>query len=415
MENFHTPDGARRTVLISGASVAGPALAYWLNRYGFTVTIVERAGAVRSGGYPIDIRGTAIEVAERMGILPELRKAHINSQKLTFLNGDGTTIAVTRPEVVTGGASGRDVEVPRGVLTNLLYDLTRTGSISYRFGESITALDDDGQGVDVTFESGLRERFDIVIGADGMHSSTRALVFGREEPFSRYLGYCFNLFSMPNDDKLAHEAVICSTPGRMAGMFAAGDSSIVHGFLNFAVEKPPFLEHRDIDAQRSLTADVFADCGWRVPHMLKAMQVSDDLFFDTISQIRMPHWSSGRVALVGDAAYAPSFLSGQGTSLALVGAFVLAGELAIHTDPAAAFKAYERIARPFMEANQTLADGGGAMLIPRTNEELEARNLALVAAQNQEADAPEEDIANLVHNSLELPDYDRALVSGERR
>jgi 2-polyprenyl-6-methoxyphenol hydroxylase-like FAD-dependent oxidoreductase len=401
----------RQTVLISGASIAGPALAYWLDRYGFDVTVVERADAVRSGGYPIDVRGTAIDVVERMGLLGQLQAAHIDSRKLTFVDADGAPIGVVRPESLTGGVAGRDIELPRGALTSLLYDLTRDGAIRYRFGDSIDALQDDGAGVDVRFKSGAQDRFDIVIGADGLHSNTRALVFGAEARFSRYLGFCFNLFSLPNDLGLSHEGVIYAEPGHTAGLYAAGDSHTLHAFLIFAAPDPPFLSNLDIDKQRLRTAEVFAGGGWEVPRLVEAMQRSDDLFFDTVSQIHMPRWSSGRVALVGDAAHAPSFLSGQGSSLALVGAYVLAGELAAGATPAEAFASYERITRPFVEANQALAGGGRSFLLPRTLEEVDARNRALAAMQSSGKAGSRGEQSRRVHNSLRLPDYTHAIGS----
>ena len=332
-----TPRPSRRAVLISGASIAGPTLAYWLDRYGFDVSVVERAGTVRSGGYPIDIRGTAIDVVERMGLLAQLQAAHIDARKLTFLDADGAPIGIIQPEALTGGVSGRDIELPRGTLASLLYGLTRHGVIRYRFNDLIAALEDDGAGVNVRFKSGAEGRFDIVVGADGLHSNTRDLVFGPEAPFNHYLGYCFNLFSMPNDAGLAHEGVIWAEPGRMAGVYAVGHSDTLHAFLTFAAQEPPFQGHPDVGQQRQRTAEVFAGAGWQVPRLVEAMQRADDLFFDTVSQIRMPRWSSGRVVLVGDAAHAPSFLSGQGSSLALVGAYVLAGELSKHAEPAEAF------------------------------------------------------------------------------
>jgi 2-polyprenyl-6-methoxyphenol hydroxylase-like FAD-dependent oxidoreductase len=402
----------RKTVLISGASIAGPALAYWLDRYDFDVTVVERADAVRTGGYQIDVRGTAIDVVERMGLLPRLQAAHIDSRKLTFVDANGAPIGVIRPESLTGGVSGRDIELPRGALTSLLYDLTRDGAIRYRFNDSIDALGDDGAGVNVRFKSGAQGRFDIVVGADGLHSNTtRALVFGPEAGFNRYLGFCFNLFSVPNELGLSHEGVVYAEPGRMAGVYAVGDNDTLHAFLTFATVEPPFLSNPNVDEQRQRTAELFAQGGWEVPRLVEAMQRSDDLYFDTVSQIHMPRWSSGRVVLVGDAAYAPSFLSGQGSSLALVGAYVLAGELANHAHPAEAFEAYERIMRPFVEANQALAAGGGGFLLPRTSEELDARNQALVALQSSESAESHGRQSRRVHSALRLPDYTHATGS----
>ena len=398
---------ANKKVLISGASIAGPALAYWLHRYGFDVTVVERSDAVRSGGYPIDIRGAALDVVERMGLLPKLQAAHIDTRKLTFVDADGAPIAVISPEALSGGVSGRDIELPRGALTALLYEQTRNGAIHYRFSDSIGAVEDDGAGVGVRFKSGTHDRFDIVVGADGLHSNTRALVFGPEESFNRYLGRCFNLFSVPKPSSvsLSHEGIIYAEPGRAAGVYAAGDSDRLFAFLIFAAAEPPFLSHPDIDEQRKRTSEIFAGSGWKVPRLVEAMQGADDLFFDTVSQIHMPRWSSGRVVLVGDAAYAPSFLSGQGTSLALVGAYVLAGELAIHPDPTTAFASYEQIVRPFVEANQALASSGGSMLLPRSQEELDRRNQALAAAVSSADNGEYADKRRQIHNSLKLPDY----------
>lgn len=405
MAAVHGPKSPR-TVLISGASIAGPALAYWLNRYGFTVTVVERAKAVRSGGYPIDVRGIALDVVDRMGLLTKLRAAHIHTRKLTFVDVDGKRIGAFEPEAMSGGIAGRDVELPRGTLTSLLYDLTHDDTVRYRFDDSIDAVHDDGSGVDVRFRQGDERRFDIVIGADGMHSNTRALVFGPEAPFNRYLGFCFNVFSLPNDLGLAHEGVVYAEPGRAAGVYAVGDSDTLLGFLNFAADEPPFLADADIEAQRKRTAQIFAGGGWEIPRLIGAMQCADDLFFDTVSQIHMPRWSSGRVVLAGDAAHAPSFVTGQGTSLALVGAYVLAGELATHADAIEAFGSYERIMRPFAEANQALATRvGGSLLMPRTTEEIAARDAALAAMETSGEAPARADQARQAHNALTLPDY----------
>lgn len=364
------------TILVSGASIAGPALAYWLHRRGFTVTVVERAGAVRGGGYPIDVRGTAIEVVDRMGLLPRVRAAHVDSQRLTFLAPGGTPIATVDPEAATGGTHGRDVELRRGDLAGALYDAVRD-DVEFVFGDSIASLADHDHGVDVTFHSRTERTFDLVVGADGLHSATRALTFGPEEQFHHYLGYCFAGFTMPNHLDLSHEGVIWNVPGRAGILYATGDAPEVHGLLNFARTDPPFDACRDPQAQRDLVAEVFAGDGWEIPRMVATMRTADDLFFDVVSQIRMPRWSSGRVALVGDAGYAPSFMSGQGSSMALVGAYVLAAELAAAPDHTGAFAAYEDGLRGFVELNQALATGGGGLVAPRTAEDLERRDATL--------------------------------------
>ncbi|MFF1815988.1 FAD-dependent monooxygenase [Kribbella sp. NPDC058245] len=388
-----------RSVLISGASIAGPALAYWLDRYGFDVTVVEKNDAVRGGGYAIDIRGTAREVVDRMGLLPELTKAHVGTQAISFVEPDGGPIATIQPETLTGSTEGVDLEVRRGDLTDALYGPIRD-RVEFRFGDSIAQLDDRGDRVDVVFASGDEQSFDLVIGADGLHSNTRRLVFGPEEQFHRYIGYAFAGFTLPNTFGLSHEGVIWNKPGRAAVLYAYNPDQPVHGFLNFQLEEPPYDAFRDPEAQRELVASTFPETDWYVPQLVTAMQEADDLFFDVVSQIHMPTWSKGRVALVGDAAYATSFMSGQGSSVALVGAYVLAGELATHADHAEAFAAFERRIRGFVEQNQALVEKGRSGLTPGTQELIDARNAALRSGAMSNDELAE------AKGALELPDYE---------
>lgn len=396
----------KRRVLISGASIAGPALAFWLDRYGFDVTVVERAPTIRTGGYPIDVRGTAIDVIERMKLLPQVRAAHVESRMMTFVDAQGDVIGSVPIYEAIGSDLSRDVELPRGTLASLLYDATLGGAVDYRFNESIETLRDDGDGVDIRFTTGRQERYDIVVGADGMHSLTRRLVFGPEAQFTRFLGFSFNIFTLPNDRGLSHGGVFHAEPGKVAGLFAVKESDQLFAFLTFVADDASISGNRDPQEQIRRTRAAFAGMGWELPRLLDAMEEADDLYFDTVSQIKMPSWSNGRVALLGDAAYAPSFRSGQGTSLALVGAYVLAGELATHDDPTDAFNTYDRLMRPFVEANQALAtDGHGEFFLPRTQQDIEARDRML-------AEIAKNGMANLrgggrpeAHAALQLPDY----------
>ncbi len=392
-----------RTVLVSGASIAGPALAFWLSHHGFDVTVVEKASGLRGGGYPIDIRGTALDVVERMGLLPQLRAAHVDTRRITFLDTDGSPVTSLRPETLIGGVEGRDLEIRRGDLTQTLYAAVRDDA-EFLFGDTITALDDHAGGVDVTFASGRHRTFDLVIGADGLHSGVRNLVFGPEEQFHHYLGYCFAGFTMRNDFGLSREAVIWNAPGRGAIRYAVGESEHLHGFLSFARPEPPYEAFRDPAAQRDLVAAVFAGDDWEViPPMISAMRAADDLFFDVVSQIRLPRWSTGRVALVGDAAHAPSFLTGQGSSTALVGAYMLAGALATSPDHPSAFAGYEQTTRPFVELNQALVTEGDARLLPITADALARRNAALRTLTTLPAGPP-----RAAHTALRLPVFTAA-------
>jgi 2-polyprenyl-6-methoxyphenol hydroxylase-like FAD-dependent oxidoreductase len=368
-----------RTVLISGASIAGPALAFWLHRHGFRPVVVERAASVRAGGYPIDVRAAAIEVVDRMGLLPALRAANIDTRHSTFVDARGRTIARLTPEDFTGSPEGRDVELPRGDLAHLLYERTRD-DVEYLFEDTITRLDQDADGVHVTFRNAPPRTVDLVVGADGLHSAVRGLAFGPEPGFRHDLGFAFAGFSMDEPWGLDREFVAHNTPGRMAGCYAVRGRAGLVGVLAFATPPGFAFDPGDDARKRDLVAAAFAGGGWEVPRLVAAMRTAEDFFFDTVSQIRMPAWTAGRVALVGDAAHAPALLSGQGTSLALIGAYVLAGELAAAGgDPAVAFPAYERALRPFVERNQRLASSGGAALIPRTRTGLWLRNRLLAA------------------------------------
>jgi 2-polyprenyl-6-methoxyphenol hydroxylase-like FAD-dependent oxidoreductase len=209
---------------------------------------------------------------------------------------------------------------------------------------------------------------------------------------------------MPNELGLAHEGVVWNEPGRAAALYAYESGDPLQGLLAFQQDSPPFSAFRDPEAQRELVASRFPERAWHIPRLVQAMREADDLFFDVVSQIHMPAWSRGRVALAGDAAHATSFLSGRGSSVSLVGAYVLAGELAAHADHTEAFAAYEARARGFVEGNQALADAGGTSLIPGTQERLDARNEAV---RHPEAPATEEktDRKRAVHSGLILPDY----------
>lgn len=360
-----------RRVLISGASIAGPALAYWLDRYGFEVTVVEKAPTVRQGGYPIDVRGSAIEVCARMGILPALREAGIATRRMTTLTPDGRVAARIDTAALLGDATTRDVEVPRGDLGDLLHALTKD-RVEYVFGDSIRTLEQHGGGVDVTFAHGAPRTVDVVVGCDGLHSVTRRLAFGPEEDYHHYLGYCFAGFTVPNTGGLSHEAVIQNGPGAGAALYAVRDAPWVHALLVFT--DPPPARGWTPDDLRARVAARFAGMGGEVPRLLAALENADDVYYDSVSQIRMPSWSAGRVALAGDAGYGPSFLSGQGTSLALAGAYVLAGEL--KRAGGALTGGYEETMRDFVRRNQAMATGP-SFLFPRTRTGLWLRNRSM--------------------------------------
>ncbi|MFC4104247.1 FAD-dependent monooxygenase [Paenibacillus xanthanilyticus] len=352
----------KKRILISGASIAGPALAYWLHRYGFEVTVVERAPALRRGGYGVDMRGAAISVLERMGILPQVQAADTKITGVYFVDRSGK-VKGRISEASLGNQHGVDIEVMRDDLTDILYKATQD-SVHYIWGDSISAIEESEEGAFVQFLHAEPQRFDMVIGADGLHSHVRKLTFGEESQFKRTLGCYISIFAAPNFLNLDHHQQFYAIPGKTAGMYSTQANREAKGLFVFKSAPLPYDRH-DIEAQKKLVADVFGnETGWETPRLLQAMKQTEDFYFDEICQIHMPAWSKGRIALVGDAAYGPSPLSGQGTSLALVGAYVLAGELkAAQGDYAKAFRAYENEMRTFVEKNQKIGQSAAQGMV----------------------------------------------------
>jgi 2-polyprenyl-6-methoxyphenol hydroxylase-like FAD-dependent oxidoreductase len=340
-------------VLISGASVAGPALACWLRKHGFRPTLVERAPSLREGGYKIDIRGAALEVLDRMGLLEDVRRQSTDMRVARFVDVNGKQMATMSAQLF-GGREGDDVEIMRGDLAEILHNATKD-DVEYIFGDSINGLEERPDGVHVTFENGPARTFDLVVGADGLHSNVRALTFGEESRFIHDLGHHISIFTVPNHLGLDRTEMMHPAPGRSVGMYSTRQSTDAKAMFLFISPADPY-DRKDVIQQKKLLASTFADQGWDVPRLLDSMWDAPDFYFDSMSQVRMDRWSSGRVVLVGDAAYGPSPASGQGTSLSLVGAYVLAGSLAAAAgDHAAAFAAYENDMRHFVEENQKLA------------------------------------------------------------
>jgi 2-polyprenyl-6-methoxyphenol hydroxylase-like FAD-dependent oxidoreductase len=348
-----------KSILISGASVAGPALAYWLSRYGFQPTVVERAPAVRPGGYAVDFRGAAMNALQRMGIIDEIRKLETRTGAITIVDETNRKIA-SMPDGFTSG----ELEIMRGDLAQVLYATTRQ-DVEYIFDDTILGLREDEDGAEVTFSRSAPRRFDLVVGADGLHSNVRALAFGEESRFVHYLGYYVAIFTTTNFMNLDRSGLYYGTLGKKVGIFSARDNTEAKASFFFA--SPPLdYDRRDIIRQRQILAETFADERWQVPRLLEMMDTAPDFYFDSISQIRMERWSAGRSVLLGDAAHCASPLAGMGTSMAIVGAYILAGELKeSNGDYTVAFTRYETLMRDFVTQCQKLAEGAD-WFVPRT-------------------------------------------------
>lgn len=346
-----------KNVLISGASIAGPALAFWLRRFGFNPTVVERAAKPREGGSAVDFRGPVhLTVLRRMGILDTIREHSTTPKEWIFLNNRSR-----RKARLPADFAGGEVEIRRGDLSGILHAATSEDT-EYLFDDWITAVNETPHGVHVTFDKAAPRTFDLVVGADGMHSGVRALAFGAESEFSHFTGSYFASFSAPRFDD-EPDLLIHNAPGRFAcpGLFVFRST-----------EEIPF-DRRDVEAQKRLVAQQFADVGGRTGEYVQAMLEAPDFYLDSVSTMKMEHFTRGRFALLGDAAYGAT-LGGMGTGMAIVGAYVLAGELAAAGgDHRVAFPAYEAEMGPYARGPQ---GNPGKFLAPTTKTALWLRNRA---------------------------------------
>jgi 2-polyprenyl-6-methoxyphenol hydroxylase-like FAD-dependent oxidoreductase len=347
-------------VLVQGASIAGPVLAYWLTRYGADVTVVERAPALRkTGGHAIDLFRPAVEVSERMGVLPRIQKRATGTTVLTAHRPWSTRPARIDYLKLEKTMSDRHVEIMRDDLSEIYHD-AGGDDVDYRFGEWITEISDDGS---VTFAHGPSERFDVVVGADGLHSGVRHLVFG-DVP-QRFLGGYLSVVSVPKTFARTHEMTGYFEPDRVAMVYTADHLDDARAVFIFRPRQPIDYDHRAVDRQKEQLRDAFTGVSTEVDHWLAELERTPTFYFDAITQLEMPTWSRGRVTLVGDAGYCPGPAVGGSTSLAVYGAYVLAGEIAgAGHDHRAAFAAYERILMPSVLGSRTLAQVNAKTIAP---------------------------------------------------
>jgi len=390
-------------VLISGAGIAGPTLAFWLSMYGITPTLIERAPALRTSGYVIDFWGLGFDVAEKMGLLPDIARIGYYMRELRIVDDGGRRLSGFGVQVLRELTVGRYITLGRSDLSQVICH--RIGeSCEFIFGDSITSLHDADGEVQVEFELGGERRFDLVIGADGLHSNVRKLIFGPQDRYEKDLGYrvaAFETTGYRPRDELVY--VIHDAPGRQVGRFALRDDRTLFLFIFGSGGEP---EAHGLAAQKKILRRTFEGDGWELPRILAALDACGDLYFDRVSQIRMDVWSRGRVALVGDAASCVSLLGGQGSALAMTAAYVLAGELATSRGrPQEAFHRYEERLRPFMRAKQKAAERFAVAFVPRTQLGLFSRNQVIrtfrVPAIARFA------IGRELRDQLALPRYDR--------
>ena len=361
-------------VLVCGAGMAGLGAGISLGQFGFSVTLVERAKHLRVNGSPIDIRGDSVRMAQEMGVLDAIRARRVTmSEVIVFVDRDGKTLVDIPQEEISD--SKEDVEIPREDLGDILYRALPKGT-EVRFGDWIQSLSDDGSGVDVTFKSGRRERFELVVGADGVHSATRRMIFGPEKDYIKHLGFYVALADLPEEVGADRMNPMFNFPGAMIGIARYRNRALgVFNFRSLWID----YDYHDLNAQKAILANAFAGHNeWKIPQLVAAALRDPELYFDSVSQIHMPGWHRGRVVLVGDAAACATGLSGRGTSLAITGTRILAEALSRRPgDLEKAFAEYEQRQRPYVDRAQATALPGGDLICPATWEAINARNARL--------------------------------------
>lgn len=399
-------------VLISGASIAGPVLAYWLTRHDIDVTVVERAPTLRkTGGHAVDLFRPSMEISAKMGVLPLIEARATGTTRMT-INRDGSQ----RPARVDltklfSAASDRHMEIMRDDLSEIYYDAGRDG-VNYLFADSITDISPDGE---VTFEHAAPGKFDAVVGADGLHSNVRRLVFGDEAKLTRFLGAYLAVASVPKGFAPEGEMVCHARVGRLAAIYTA--QHLDDARMVFLFHSPELrYDHRDTLRQKELLRRAFSGMAPEVDRWLGQLDDAPAFYFDAITQLELDVWSRGRVTLVGDAGYCPGPAVGGSTSLAVIGAYVLAGELArAGGDYGAAFASYEAAMREPVRRSRVFARAAANTVVPGSAAALWAvtRGAQLVSALPASLSRA---VAKLntkgvrMHDSMRVPDYTTPIV-----
>jgi len=364
----------KKRVVISGASFAGLTLAYWLNKFGYSVTMVELGKDLRTGGSPIDVRGEALDIAREMAIFDQIKQNEfVHTDEVVDANDQTlATFSINSLSEYLG-----DIEIHRGDLVKIMYEIIPKKEVNIVFGDSISALVQHDDRVDVSFEKGRPQSYDFVFGADGTHSIVRKLVFGPEADFKKFLGV---YFAFANVDQIQtgrpkSTGIVYRELGKQAVIY-----QFKHAANAILLFRAPKLDwnYRDRQQPKEILNEYFGENrNWKIPQIMEAMLQTDELYFDEACQIKMPSWTKGRVALIGDAAYAPSFFTGMGTSLAMQGATLLAKELQGNTDYQIAFANYNARFRPFVENIQARVEHSLKIQLPETEAELATSITAL--------------------------------------
>ena len=362
-----------KNILISGAGIAGLTLAYWLKKFGFNPVIVEVAARLREGGYAIDFWGAGYDVAERMNIIPGLEKADLKMSDFAFVDENNKRRGGMDYQKLKKLMNGRAFTLLRSDLSKVIYDHLDK-DIEIIFGDSIHTIEQSEEEVIVSFINGGIRSFDLVVGADGLHSNVRNLVFGDEAQFEKYYGYYTASFTIEGGVADGTSFLTYNIPYKQAAVYSLNDHKAATFFIFTSPSKLSY-DHHDIEKQKEILRNEFQNAGWKCPELLSKMDTAPDFYFDVVSQIKMDRWSQDRVSLAGDACDCPSLLSGQGSTLAIVGAYILAGELKeANGNYKIAFDRYQTIFKPFIDSKQKIAQNFAKSLVPKSKFGIWLRN-----------------------------------------
>ena len=352
-----------KRVLVTGGSVAGNTLAWWLVEGGYEVVVAEQEPEFRDGGQSVDLRGSARTVFERMGLIDKVDASGTGETAWTYVDANGETVAAFRLADIGPDGPTAELEILRGDLARIVFDAVRP-KVDYRFGDFVDALEDLGEKVQVRFHTGREESFDLVLVAEGVGSRTRELLFAGEN-HPRWMDITIGYFTIPRGEGDGMEGRWYNAPGGRVIFLRPDPHGGTKAVLMIREELHEALDLSDEEAKARL-AEQFADAGWEAERVIAGLRSAEDLYFEVLRQVKMDRWSRGRVALTGDAAWCATPISGIGTTLAVTGAYVLAGELANHDRHKDAFGAYDRLMRPFVEEGQGTPDSVKTMNYPKT-------------------------------------------------
>jgi 2-polyprenyl-6-methoxyphenol hydroxylase-like FAD-dependent oxidoreductase len=393
-----------KKILISGASIAGPTLAYWLHRYGFTVTVVERAPELRLGGQNIDVKGPAKEVALKMGIVEKIRALNTTEVGLRFVDSQNGTLAEFPSD--SSMSMTQELEILRGDLVKILYEQS-SKDVNYIFGDHIVHLKETEDDIEVEFKSGKKEAFSIVISAEGIGSGTRDLAFG-SRPHYKYLGLHTAYLTIPKKNTDSRWARWYNAPRGIVFMLRPDNYGETRASVTFLAKEN---EYKDLpeDRQRKVLMSHLNGTGWESERLINEIEDSKDFYFERVSQVKAEQWSNGRVVITGDAAWCATPIAGKGTDLAMAGAYVLAGELSKAEDYQEAFKNYEKIMRPYVDKCQKLPPGIPGIVYPESKWGVTLLNKVIKIAGSK----PVKSVINLFsgtkkedENDFILPNYE---------